>query len=922
MNKIKTFKIFSSILLSSGGVAAAVCSPSITTHFKQKNYFAISEKDNVKETKYLSLEKNVKLTDSSDDSSEDNVVLEQLEEHIQAVEDKAQFQMTAAHLSSNSIKTIIGILKANIDQKKEELLKDYSDSSRSLNQDGLNQMYYYVNEQAKALGVDVVDFYQLANKTIPNTVLAYYNELVESKVSQEDAEQKADEFKEQLVGLLDEAQTQLWDDVHYSLNLSQYQDEMTEAIDNAELSTVLNYACTHFESLLTVNQSYNSISAYADYSSDGNGIKVGDVLTSEQISKIFNFKYCLSVGADFEDYQVENYSATESGEYPQEIINNMFDIAPLSSHSTFAANYDESEILPGYKLNVQVIDMENEINSHKCDVQFKFGICRSTNQEKIIWQTDDELKPNKDGERMNIFSYDVENMNAITNISNNKYYKNLSQVVEIDKKEKKDDDGAYFSDSAKNRTYLDAIMSKYQDTGDYDLQKNPVVLTDPKDYAGIPTIKDYIPEDTYHTNQKIQLVATDIDTNLNILSVSWAYVDTGISPTKENEQISKNNFKVVKLIPWKINKDLYDSIKIKFNIDPNLQKLMDHAKNIYTAASTFNMYFRTLSSDSAEKNLDAINKSIIERGVLLAAIALVEITAIATSSFLAYELAITAGGAVHAAIQLVFISLFIASSISFMVQEGMKLDQDNKAYKISRKIFNLLNESNQNKEYAKEMIDLFSDQETRTNGDLLFDSHAQYSDKKTSSEKIKEIFKIVQADDGHWNFYWNVIQDLNLYSKKDEDKVKKAFVDFNSDDVSPEDDKDHTLLTNATFWKTLAAFSTLHLAQFFAIIGIDVLALEVFAPILKWVDTAINKFVSSAAYDALSLSNQAFWGHYYNETEKWVSNQERLFESLEESSTLCASSGFLYFIGFTVILDAVLQCVYAAIQDTVQSLEF
>lgn len=50
MNKIKTFKIFSSILLSSGGVAAAVCSPSITTHFKQKNYFAISEKDNVKET--------------------------------------------------------------------------------------------------------------------------------------------------------------------------------------------------------------------------------------------------------------------------------------------------------------------------------------------------------------------------------------------------------------------------------------------------------------------------------------------------------------------------------------------------------------------------------------------------------------------------------------------------------------------------------------------------------------------------------------------------------------------------------------------------------------------------------------------------------------------------------------------------------
>ena len=147
-------------------------------------------------------------------------------------------------------------------------------------------------------------------------------------------------------------------------------------------------------------------------------------------------------------------------------------------------------------------------------------------------------------------------------------------------------------------------------------------------------------------------------------------------------------------------------------------------------------------------------------------------------------------------------------------------------------------------------------------------------------------------------------------------------MDFDSDDVSPKDDKDHTLLTNATFWKTLAAFSTLHLAQFFAIIGIDVLALEVFAPILKWVDTAINKFVSSAAYDALSLSNQAFWGHYYNETEKWVSNQERLFESLEESSTLCASSGFLYFIGLTVILDTVLQCIYAAIQDTVQSLEF
>ena len=169
---------------------------------------------------------------------------------------------------------------------------------------------------------------------------------------------------------------------------------------------------------------------------------------------------------------------------------------------------------------------------------------------------------------------------------------------------------------------------------------------------------------------------------------------------------------------------------------------------------------------------------------------------------------------------------------------------------------------------------------------------------------------------------WNVIQDLHLYSKKDEDKVKKAFVDFDSDDVSPKDDKDHTLLTNATFWKTLAAFSTLHLAQFFAIIGIDVLALEVFTPILIWVDAVINKFVRSAAYDALSLSDQAFWGSYYNETICWVNRQEKLFESLEESSTLCASSGFLYFIGLTVILDTVLQCIYAAIQDTVQSLEF
>lgn len=922
MNKIKTFKIFSSILLSGEAVAAVVCSPSITTHSKQKNYFAISEKDNVKETKYLSLEKNIKLSDSSDDSSENNVVLEQLEEHIQAIEDKAQFEMIAAHLSSDSIKTIIGILKANIDQKKEELLENYSDVSGTLNQNGLNQMYYYVNQQAKALGVDVVDFYQLANKTIPDTVLAYYNELVESKISQDDAEKKANEFKEQLVGLLEEAQTQLWDNIHYSLNLSQYQDEMTEAIDNAELSTVLNYVSTHFEDLLTVNESYNSISTYADYSSDGSGIKVGDILTSEQISKIFNFKYCLSVGADFEDYQIENYPATEPGEYPQEIINNMFDIAPLSSHSTFTANYNESEILPGYKLNVQVVDMENEINSHKCVVQFKFGICRSTNEEKIIWQTDDELKPNKDGERMNLFSYDVENMNAITNISNNKYYKSLSQVVEINKKEKKDDNGAYFSNSIKDRNYLDAIMSRYQDTGNYDLKKNPVILSDPKDYVGIPTIKNYKPEDTYHTNQKIELVATDIDTNLNILSVCWAYVDTKISPTNENEQISKNNFKVVKFIPWKIDKDLYDSIKIKFNIDPNLQKLMDHAKSIYTAASTFNMYFRTLSSNSVEKNLDAINKSIIERGTLLAVIAVVEATAIATSLFLAYELAITEGGAIHAAVQLVFISLFIASSILFMAQEGAKLNQDNKAYRISRKIFNLLNESNQNKEYAKEMIDLFSDQETRTNGDLLFDSHAQYSDKKTSSIKIKEIFKIIQVDDGHWNFYWNVIQDLNVYSKKDEDKVKKAFMDFDSDDISPEDDKDHALLSNATFWKTLAAFSTLHLVQFFAIIGIDVIASTVFAPIMKWVDDAITKFVSSAAYDSLSLSNQAFWGHYYNESMKWMTNQQELFQSLEETSALCASSGFLYFIGLTVLLDAVLQCIYAAIQDTVQSLEF
>lgn len=787
-----------------------VCAPIVSafstcnnTQAQIENPFKLSRKDNIFETRHFVV----------DEQYDPNTIsLKQLQKRINQVEDKLQFELRRAGLIDEDVKSTVGKFKAKINKK----ISQYSTSNDGeMTKDGINAVYGYVNDEANKLGIQVADYYEILNNNIPNNALTFYNTLLNNGYSESDASSKAQNFKEELISLLDEADEQLWDTFHYTLALQEFADDNnSQNQEDSVLATVLSYASTSFCDTLTVNQESDAIKLLADYSDNGQGLIASDIqLSDEQVTKLFNYQYQLTEGCDFSDYRAWDIApSSEDGDIPSTIVDKLSVTRPLDTFNGYSANFGKNEIYPGYKLNVKINSIENDEDSHKCNIQFKFGICKSSNPTNILWQDDKMLAPDKDGNKSNVVSLDISDMRLISNISKNKYYVNEQSYCTLNEKPNKQ--GVYFQDSADSRTYLNKIMESY--TGDpetYDLQKNPVILTDPADYAGIPTPSNV--NDCYHTNQIVALVAREIDTNNNVLTLSWAYIDTNIAKNDENLKTTNNDFLPVKYIPWKTKKENLDSIKVQYQIDPNLQNLLNCSNGIATTISSLGPIFDLdLSAESKKDAFGLFTADIHTRIEFYSLVVAANAVAVATELILTAQVAANLGLGFITIAQIVACGAFIAVSIYFLVIMGKKLHADDEALSDMKSIYDIVNESGRNKLVASELIPISEDDDFIECTKTLQNEEATYSAKENAANNVIELSKCIR-DEKHWSLYGKIYQMYTHCTDEELDKHKNQFLNpFSTDNNlgSPQISEDST-----AFWSILGSSVGVNLLDFITI---------------------------------------------------------------------------------------------------------
>ncbi len=694
-----------------------------------------------------------------------------------------------------------------------------------MTKEGINAVYGYVNDEANKLGIQVADYYEILNNNIPNNTLNFYNILLNNGCSESDASKKAQNFKEELICLLDEADEQLWDSFHYTLALQDFADDNnSQNQEDSVLATVLSYASTSFCDTLTVNQEFDAIKLLADYSDNGQGLIASDTqLSDEQVTKLFNYQYQLTEGCDFSDYRAWDIApSTEDGDIPSTIVDKLSVTRPLDTFNGYSVNFGKNEIYPGYKLNVKINSVENDEDSHKCNIQFKFGICKSSNPSHILWQDDKMLVPDKDGNKSNFVSLDISDMKLISNISKNKYSRDYeTSYCKLDEKPNKK--GIYFEDSAASRTYLNEIMAKYTGDSDiYDLKKNPVILTDPVDYAGIPTPTNV--DSCYHTNQIVALVARDIDTNNNVLTLSWAYVDTNIAKNDENSKITNNDFLPVKYIPWKNKNKNIDSIKVQYQIDPNLQNLLNCGTGIATTISSLGSIFdMDLSAKSKEDAFGLLTADIDTRIVLYSLIVAANAVAVATELILTAQIVSSFGWASITTIaQLAACTVFIGLSLLLLVVMGKKLHADDVALNNMKSIYDIVTESDENKQLASELIPISKADDFIKCAKTLENEQGTYSAKEDATNKVIELSKSIR-DEKHWNLYGQIYQMYTLCTDDDLKKFENYFL--NPFETNVNDLSSTPLISegSAVFWSILGVSIGTTLLGFAAITGLQFL---------------------------------------------------------------------------------------------------
>lgn len=575
----------------------------------------------------------------------DVITNDHINDYVNVASDKLQCMLNASGLEDDDIiSDIVATFKANCLRK---------DSLNDINDENARNAFLLQQSKREAakLGIDVVDF-DLMNNAVKDQFTSLYKEQLSNSgyLSDSQINQIMDKFNNAFVKLSNTAQDKMYGEYDFYMQLAdatanildfdpvtgeRYTDEQIyQQISQRKLAYILEKVkeLVHNGSLsLTTDPDGSNnyiVSRLADYSENNSGWSVGsslqyyvdklgnrvdnvsdaDHISYADLSNVLMYKYDPHFGTPYKDYKMwiipDIQPKTEGdkdsdgsfkynyGEWTKTISTEM----PFSYLSNSTVTYGDGEIFPGFALHLRINSIENEENSHQCNISFQVGISNSQ-QDKI--NIDNNVEPDvlwdesqsEDGKVVPNVTFNeqlnVTDLSLIKNISKNKYYDFSSSeyTAVLPDSIQPDDFGCYFSDTADQRVKLDIISQKIQneDGTIQDLSKNPLLLSESTsnntsyiDGIAMPDNIKNMWGNQYHTNQSIAMFADGIDTNTNSLNVFYAIVDH-----------LSSNCEIVHRIPWVIGGVEHSSIPVGYGLSAGLKQQITIASTVKTVLPVF-----------------------------------------------------------------------------------------------------------------------------------------------------------------------------------------------------------------------------------------------------------------------------------------------------------------------------------------------
>ncbi len=620
------------------------------------------------------------------------ITQERLDNYINAIQTKLQFQLMAARVDDADIQDVVSKFLANV--------RDYVPQGDNIEENQIMQAKYnYVQEQANKLGVDVIDFEYYYNTFLFDSVNLLKDKLVQLNASADQIDELCTKYTQDLLSLLDQAQKQMWDNTHIDLKIAELNnkyfdhnyatgelltsEQMNKKLLDARLAAVLRHVQNANTNILTLQKSntefLNHVIGYGSTPTIGE-VKENTEIDSNLFKYLFNYKYNKIEGFDFADHgytPVDIKPAEVGGDYNMDIVNLQTEQLPLDRYTGEYAIYSPGDVLPGYKLHLYVTNIDEDTNSHECRLSVVFGISKDSNNDYVLWDTpngkinDDafDMMNQEDKDTSTTYTLSVDSQKQIENISNNVYYPKKEYQVNIpDADLPKKESDAFFTSSVDKRTKLDKIMANnyHGDSDTYDLKNHPMYLSNEDDLAGI-CIPDIAKLNiSLHKNQSLKFVANDIDTNKNTLTGHFAIVDTFTDESTNQKKTIE-----VKKIIWKNKVNTYNDIKVQFDISKELKVLISVAQIIgQTVKSMDNMsnLYTNVHDDKGNNLIDRF-QSQVKLYDKLAVAQEVMLGALTAMTILEFVLScITGGFGIFAMLNLLLTGAFTATSALTIMQ--------------------------------------------------------------------------------------------------------------------------------------------------------------------------------------------------------------------------------------------------------------
>jgi hypothetical protein len=286
----------------------------------------------------------------------------------------------------------VGTFKTNV---KSFRIQKQQKQGNTLTPDTNSEILNYAKQESKKLGVNIADFNDFKNQTIPQVAQT----LLKNGESQQFV---ADVTNEMLDVILPNAEANYYSDVDLGLAIANDQSiqasakneclrmnhaygDQQDIAKQAQLKAVLSYTESILNDKLTTKSEGTFVGFMKDYAADGK-YDVGSEVDENDLQYLFDYQYDKTVGADFSEYSLDDIPTIDVtlGQYDQDVLGRITINQPFTNLEDAASSYGIADILPGYQVHVKIDGKDVTSDSHYCKLSLQLGVATDNDPKNVL----------------------------------------------------------------------------------------------------------------------------------------------------------------------------------------------------------------------------------------------------------------------------------------------------------------------------------------------------------------------------------------------------------------------------------------------------------------------------------------------------------------------------------------------------------